>query len=294
MEQHSQLISEIKEENTSALQNHWSAAGVDFILHQSWYYGYYLHYAASQGFVKVLELFLDMGMDIDLRNSFAETPLSVAVGSKQLEAVLTLLDYGALLSFCNYESILYHEPSHFATYSSVNASDSNSLDAQCEEKKSHCIDKILVKHIAKVQSQTQSANVYEGYFEGTHVPGQLKGFHQKCKQELMMMKTAENIDEISMFDFFTKDADQLARCKRNVKIVEAFKSSDYKVKFPMYEELIARHLNRIVEMRNFLDQCEYYLTVLFPQFPIVCIDVVLGMLSIADAKKVVRVFQSEM
>lgn len=282
-----QLILAIKQENIIALQN-WSTAHDSLISRYSRcfdnVYGSYLHYAAGKGLVRVMEFFLDGGMDIDSRNCFAETPLSISIYCEQSEALLTLLDHGAVIRYCNYKSILCHEPSHFDIYKI-------SSTAASEDTESHRIDKILVKYVAKWQFK--GTGVYKDYFEGSDVPEQLTGFFQKCKEELKLMKS-ESIGEISMFDFFTAKADELARHRKSMNIVQALKLTDYRVKFPMYEELITRHLTRIVGIRNIFDQCECYLTVLFPQFPIICIDVVLGMLNNADAKNVISAFQRDM
>lgn len=54
-----------------------------------------IHYAASQAFKDIIELLVDFGSDVNIKNGKQETPLILAVGSNKPATVKLLLSFGA-------------------------------------------------------------------------------------------------------------------------------------------------------------------------------------------------------
>ncbi len=73
--------------------------------HEDDYYGSYLHQAAARGRVQIIDILLDAGMDINLKNFQGLTALDIAIAEKNTETIKFLLKKGAKITKNGYTNI---------------------------------------------------------------------------------------------------------------------------------------------------------------------------------------------
>ena len=96
----------------------------------------------------------------------------------------------------------------------------------------------------------------------------ISDFKNECEKEIAVMKSEKVLNaNITFYDILTKDVGRLAMYARNESIVEAFGSGDYRDKFPTYACMINNNFRQGERRKEFLEQGNKILDLLFNDFP---------------------------
>ncbi|XP_076683796.1 uncharacterized protein LOC143376905 [Andrena cerasifolii] len=113
-------------------------------------------------------------------------------------------------------------------------------------------------------------------------------FESKCEKEVARMKSKKFVNSnITFYDILTKGVTQLAMCAKNESIVGAFRSGDYKTRFPIYASMLNRNFKKGEERKEFLEEGNKILDLLFNDFPKLprgCIERILNYLNANDLR----------
>lgn len=252
------------------------------------------HFACKFGLLRAVERLLDMGVDANLVAEFGpfkEFPLPSAIVCRHPEVALALIENEADINLFEGSCTLINPSIHYSSNIDYNpnayhyAGFNKNVDVQV-------MIEIIVKQVVKLKFQNRV--VRQEYTDDIHKKELLKEFCTRCEEEMKKMKieTIHNTD-ISLFDFFTTQVEKLVCYTRNEENIVAFSSEDLETKFPLYAVMIRRHMKRIVKLRDFLDQCKRFLSILFPKLPHVCVDIVFESLNKIDGKNLIRAFKGD-
>jgi pyruvate kinase len=153
-----------------------------------------------------------------------------------------------------------------------------------------------------VKMKTANLYVSEQYLQYLSNSVKDADFQKKCEEEIVRLKCemVSNVN-VSFYDILTKSTNQLTMYAKNESIVQVLKSDDYKRNFPIYAGMINSNFRKGERRKEFLEQGNNNLRILFnnfPQLPHDCTDKVLSYLSdedlriLIDACKPVSIQQS--
>ncbi|XP_076288512.1 transient receptor potential cation channel subfamily A member 1-like [Lasioglossum baleicum] len=248
--------------------------------------------AVENGSLKIVEDLLTYGADVNMSDSSRSgeslTPLHSAVKKYQVEVAKLLINYGANVNVKDSQGktpIVYAIEKRDTIMTElllINGADVKD-DSTVLFMNSATI-KLLKQHIAKVRAA--GLHVSERNLLWITNDREINNFLIECEEEIEIMKR-EKIDNsyVSFYDILTKNISQLAK---NESIVQAFKSDDYKIKYPIYASMIDSRFGRGVEREELLEQVRNkFLRSCFeslPDLPVLCTEKVFSYLSKRDLR----------
>lgn len=187
------------------------------------------------------------------------SPLFIAAGLAHVEVCLAILDYNPCIKISN--NILF-DHLRYSELLTKNPSVKRNIDYHNINWKK--FDDFLGKVIMKLHYQNKFIpSKYKGHF-GRSL--ELTKLRKKCERELGRMKATFVQDfNFSLFDFFTESLEKSSNLLSNNAVVEAFRKTNFKAKFPLNADLIMIHFEKSLEKREFLDDGKKCLQTLFPE-----------------------------
>ncbi|XP_076684261.1 uncharacterized protein LOC143377154 [Andrena cerasifolii] len=284
-----------------------------------------LHRAAITGIVEVVELLLEFGACVDAVDIYGTTALHFASKIGHEEVVTALLEHGAditmkskgcytALRFVTDGIDLIRDNNYGLDYDFNFDFD---YDYDYETSTYINIAEILKSHMVKmraanlyaandellpISSGDDEPNDSEDYYPDVIYYSSVlvyrrerKGYRlsrsnlrSKCEKEIASMKSEKFANTyITVYDILTKDVSRLAMYARNESIVEAFRSGDYKKKFPIYGNMISINFRKGKKRKEFLEQGNKILDALFnnlPDLPRGCTERIISYLNDDDLR----------
>lgn len=174
---------------------------------------------------KTVRLLLDYGIPVNAaRSTDGKCAIHYAAGSSDVEILQLLLEHGADIN---------------AVY------DGKTALALALGQGRVGISKVLVKHIVLMKSQNLLI-VSEDNLSALEASDELKVFKNECHSEIEVLRKRKFKDSsLCYLDVVqTKDIDRIAAWARNQNIVRVLKSLSFKIRFPIYGEMIVQHFNK--------------------------------------------------
>lgn len=223
-----------------------------------------LHHASSAGFVKIVKLLLNRGACMNAKDEYGRTTPYFSICNWQEKVFCTFLDNGF-----NINSILEPRGLLLSTIS------------RCKHH--------LAKYVALLIHQGVVSNELQVLLEGSFATDETKSF-EKYQEEVKKMKSTvlENTS-VSVFDLLTRNEITLVKHVRNGNVLRALSmDKELKNKFPIYEPVITRQLNKGLELKRLLGGCHKYSSIIFPQLNFACADTLFNYLSDIDMFQVIQ------
>lgn len=199
---------------------------------------------------------------------------------------MTLLDKGAETSLKSSDLILLNHSCYSDLNNKINKiSEINSFEIPDQREYHHVdwhkFDIMIAKIIVKMQCR--KINIESRYIDQINRPEYMRKIKFKCEREMERMKKtfAKDIN-LSLFDFYMSNENELVDILRNKAVVGAFETTNFHAKFPLYAELILRQYKTGVERKNFVDEGKEKLQILFPKLFDECVNKILNFLSDKD------------
>ena len=286
-----------------------------------------LHKAAITGVIEVVEPLLEFGASVDATDKYGTTALHFASKRGHEEVVIALLEHGADITMKSrgWYTALHFVIDGMDIIRHINYGYDYNFDFDFDYDYDHQtatyinIAEILKSHLVKMRaanlyaanddllsvSSGDESNDSEEVFP--EIPEDIffnsvmvykrdrKGYRlirnqlqSKCEKEIASMKSEKFFNTyVTFYDILIKDISQLAMYARNESIVEAFGSGDYKKKFPIYGSMISINFRKGERRKEFLEQGNKILDLLFNNFkklPRDCIERILSYLIDDDLK----------
>ena len=219
-----------------------------------------LHSAAKNGCADIVKALLKFGADVDSTDECGETALHVASDAGKIQVVIILLDHGSDITIMNRNSYTALDLAKaairlFCSRGHSEDSDSDHYDHHSGYGYAHVkIAQILKRHIVKLKT----ANLYARNQKLLSIISdnkELSYFQNECEEEIESMKS-EMIGNgsISFYNILTKGISQLAIYAGNESVVQALRSDDYEIKFPIYASTINTHFRDGERRKMLLEQ----------------------------------------
>ncbi|XP_028131464.1 putative ankyrin repeat protein RF_0381 [Diabrotica virgifera virgifera] len=213
-----------------------------------------LHMACQMGLCSIVELLLDAGADINLQNGTGWTPLFCAAYYNRLCIVKLLLHRGADVTITDDES-------------------GDTALHMCVKCDKVAVTELLLQNGADVTSRNEDGydifdlvnNVFETNITNgkklvrsilysnintpipeRHNSGNFSRFWDACKSELELMKACKIAESNISYNqlLLERNNSKLAAFLSNADIVSELSTLDYKKKFPIYEDYIAKNISK--------------------------------------------------
>lgn len=248
-----------------------------------------LKFAVDKGCVKSVKYLIMSGSKINFLNDH-RPPLFRAAARGHIEVFSILFEHGACMT--SYYYSLFEHSHYYDLNKNKNCFDVTDGEFVADKIDYKEFDEFLVKVIAKMASK--KLDIAECYLQEIDECSKRRKLRKNCMNEIERMKSTyvQNVS-LSLFDFFTKDVNELVSFVRNEAVVEAFETTNFSVKFPLYAELIMWQFNEAIEKRDFLNEGKIKLQILFPQLLEICIDKVLSNLADKDVHNLITTFDPD-
>jgi ankyrin repeat protein len=200
-----------------------------------------LHIAARKGHTEVVKVLLKFGAIIDSQDEFGRTALHIACEAGHEETVEALLEHGSDINVMSKNNGTLLNFAVAGVRSFHNKSDTYFDDDYDDDDRGFCaceiIAEILKSHVVKMK--TANLFVSKANLLSINSNYKLSDYQNECEKEIASMKNEKfsNVN-VSFYDILTKDICQLAVYAGNESIVQILRSDDYKVKFPIYANMI--------------------------------------------------------
>jgi hypothetical protein len=251
-----------------------------------------LHIAAKYGQLEAVEFFLKFSANVDSKGACGRTALHIASEKGNEKFVTVLLEHGSDINIMSGDGCT---PLDFAMAGMARRGARMSHewcltrylalgspgDALCE-----IVAENLKRHMVKMKT----ANLYLCEKNLLSV-SYFSNFQKECEKEIVSMKSEMVSDaKVTFYDILTKGESQLAMYAGNESIVQILRSDDYKIRFPIYANMISSNFRKGGRRKELLEQGRTIFHFLFnscPQLPHVCIGEIFSYLSDEDLRIVI-------
>lgn len=220
-----------------------------------------LFYAVSNGHLRTVQLMLDRGFDVNA--VCVKTMLSCAVSRGDLPMAKLLMDRGADVddpSDCGKYPLHYaldlEHPEMLKLLldrgADVNVTYDGKTPLENAVSSGNNVEfgKLLVRKVVWIKSL--DLQVSEENLKACELNDVIWNYCCECEAEIDALKCVEFEDsDLRYFDVFAlEDVDKLAALTRNDNIVGVIKSNDFVEKFPIYGQIVVKNFNRGVLRNN--------------------------------------------
>lgn len=230
-----------------------------------------LHCAARARNAKIVKMLLKHNADVNSQNVGGATALHVAISVEDEDVIQTLLNYNADLSVLNQDNL---SPLETAVQNSN-------------------LSKLIIRHLALLNVDQISKKNRE-LFENDEKSNKE---YNECLDEIMRMKSENVCSDVSYYDILRNygEAD-LEKCVRNQNFVKLFQSGCYKLKFPVYCDLLNEKFYLGIQRMHLSKSVEKYLDFVWKHFnfPELIVRNIIYNLSMEDLQFVNTVFERSM
>ncbi|XP_020298631.1 POTE ankyrin domain family member B2-like [Pseudomyrmex gracilis] len=230
-----------------------------------------LHNAVEYKNMKIVDLLLNYGANINASKKSGVTPLYLAVDKRHVDGVAMLLDRGANINAVPYNNYWLYFSEHWYWIQ---------------------VAEILKQHIVKMKTANlfvseQILSMCSNY--------EKRDLQDKCEKEVAIMKNEKiSNTNISFYDILIKDTNLVAIYMSNENVVQVLRSDEYKTKFPIYSSMIKNQFRKGMKKKELLEQGTeiFYLLFNFPKLPLGCIEQIFSYLSDNDIRILIDTFKS--
>ncbi|XP_033219899.1 putative ankyrin repeat protein RF_0381 [Belonocnema kinseyi] len=272
-----------------------------------------LHYIVGINHLGIMKLFLDKGLDPNVRDCRNETPLIYGAKSSakgiSMDVAELLVEYGADIDAAdNNGNTALHVASGLNDVevikrllklkANVNARTKNELTA---------LDRVLIKYrgskinrkITAVEclcahtALSISKGAKDVSMNMIETQPLVHEYYKKCEKELDLMQKERicGSSSICYFDLLKVDAQKLTLFVRNEDVMDVIASGEYKEKFPVYASLLKDCVEEGKTRRDLIERDSLLLKKLIKrQLPYFVNDMIFNSLSLKDLKNFEKAF----
>ena len=275
-----------------------------------------LHYIVGVNHPGIMKLFLDKGLDPNVRDCRGETPLTYGAKSCakgiSMDVVELLVQYGADIDAADVNGITaLHIASSLFDHgvvkrllrlkANINARTKNELTA---------LDRILIKcrghdithkltafktleHLCTYRALSIAKGAKDLNLYLIESLPRLHEFYEKCLKEIDLMKKEWicSSSSVSYFDLLKVDEQKMAIFTRNKILMETLASGQYKEKFPTYASLLRDSIEEGKTRRDMIEKNAFLLEKhIKKNLPYFVMDMICMCLSLKDLKNFEQAF----
>lgn len=255
-----------------------------------------LHLAAQNNNLKVIELLLEFGANINLQDKEKRTPLHLAIQAAQVEAVNLLLKYHPNTTLKNSQQ---QTPLIFALDNMCpvlflrlnNNEDLAKLRLQHQYTGCKCeiITHTLVRHLMKLKGA--NFKIDEKDQDIILLSETYRELERSCSNELEKMQTLVVKDmTIRYCDFLHMDLNKLYKLSKNINIIRLLNSGELEKNCPIYSDMIRFSLQIGIDKNNLIKQI--LMDNNFIPLPNDVVEIIVNYLSNVDLRVLLYTFSS--
>ena len=263
-----------------------------------------LHIASERGHKDVVKALIEHGADVTIKSEGYYTALHIVMGS------IGLIHYDNYGFGYNFNPNYHHDHEIFnyihiaetLRNHMIKIRVANLYAAHDDQLFNFPVISDLVISSPDDESYDSDDNYPDAiYLNSIHVYGRDRngnrltrnGFRRKCEKEIAIMKSEMFVNTcVTFYDILIKNISQLAMYAKNESIVEAFRSEDYKEKFPMYGSMISNNFKKGEKRKELLEQGNKVLDILFNDFSELrrrgCTEIILNYLNGDDFRGLIE------
>ncbi|XP_057329207.1 putative ankyrin repeat protein RF_0381 [Microplitis mediator] len=252
---------------------------------------YGIHIAVHARDVDVIQNFLSHGVDIDLKSKDGTSPLHIAVSNEDYRVVVFLLTKGANIDLKTTRGskaldIAIECDNLDLTRILLNAgADINCLPRYPFEYT--VIFDTFKRHVIKLTTANVTLKNLSHVLSWFSSGKKMEKYRSRCAKEVELLKKSKiGSSNISYYEILVKHVDQLARCAKNIDIIETLVPENVIEKFPLYGFLVVSRFIKGISRREMVKKVEPLLLDVLYELPPIVVGIIIDYLSDEDLKTI--------